>query len=150
MPAFAQCAAIPLPISQPGWDQALGQRVMWLVKQDVQGAELRINPPQLGPVEMRVVLNNGQADVSFTSPHALVRDALEAAMPRLRDMFSDNGLNLVNVNVSQHSFAQQRQDNPYTPGSTASARYQDGLQSVEDPVHDTPARVSAGLVDFYA
>ena len=64
-------------------------------------------------------------------------------------MFSDNGLNLANVNVSQHSFAQQRQDNPYTPGAAASSGYQDGAP-VESPVSDTPARVLAGLVDFYA
>lgn len=141
---------IPLPITHPDWDQALGQRVMWLVKQDVQGAELRINPPQLGPVEMRIVMNNDQATVSFTSQHAAVREALEAAVPRLRDMFSDNGLNLGNVNVSQHSFAQQRQDNPYTPGTAGSSDYQDGAQPVEGTVSDTPARVLAGLVDFYA
>lgn len=154
-PHNAQSAAppastpIPLPVNHPDWDQALGQRVMWLVRQDVQGAELRINPPQLGPIEMRIVMNNDQASVSFTSQHAAVREALEAAVPRLRDMFSDNGLNLGNVNVSQHSFAQQRQDNPYTPGAAASSGYQDGAP-VESPVSDTPARVLAGLVDFYA
>jgi flagellar hook-length control protein FliK len=155
-PHNAQSAAtlvstpIPLPVNHPDWDQALGQRVVWLVKQDVQGAELRINPPQLGPVEMRIVMNNDQASVSFTSQHAAVREALEAAVPRLRDMFSDNGLSLVNVNVSQHSFAQQRQDNPYTPGAVASSGYQDGAQPLEGPVSDTSARVLAGLVDFYA
>jgi flagellar hook-length control protein FliK len=155
-PHNAQSAAppvstpIPLPITHPEWDQALGQRVMWLVRQDVQGAELRINPPQLGPIEMRIVMNNDQASVSFTSQHAAVREALEAAVPRLRDMFSDNGLNLGNVNVSQHSFAQQRQDNPYTPGAAASSGYQDGAQPVEGTVSDTSARVLAGLVDFYA
>ena len=140
---------VPLPITHPDWDQSLAQRVVWLVNQNVQGAELRINPPQLGPVEMRIVMNNDQATVSFTSQHAAVREALEAAVPRLRDMFSDNGLNLGNVNVSQHSFAQQRQDNPYTPGAAASSGYQDGAP-VESPVSDTPARVLAGLVDFYA
>ncbi|HWQ94848.1 MAG TPA: flagellar hook-length control protein FliK [Gammaproteobacteria bacterium] len=141
---------IPLPLTHPDWDQALGQRVMWLVKQDMQGAELRINPPQLGPIEMRIVMNNDQTSVSFTSQHAAVREALEAAVPRLRDMFSDNGLNLANVNVSQHSFAQQRQDNPHTPGAAASSGYQDEAQPVDGRVSDTPARVLAGLVDFYA
>lgn len=154
-PHNAQSAAppvstpIPLPITHPDWDQSLAQRVVWLVNQNVQGAELRINPPQLGPIEMRIVMNNDQASVSFTSQHAAVREALEAAVPRLRDMFSDNGLNLGNVNVSQHSFAQQRQDNPYTPGAAASSGYQDGAP-VESPVSDTPARALAGLVDFYA
>ena len=142
--------AIPLPITHPDWDQALGQRVMWLVNQNVQGAELRINPPQLGPVEMRIVMNNDQATVSFTSQHAAVREALEAAVPRLRDMLSDNGLNLANVNVSQHSFAQQRQDNPYAANPSAPSSYGERSESAELATPGVVTRVISGLVDLYA
>ncbi|MEW6354587.1 MAG: flagellar hook-length control protein FliK [Pseudomonadota bacterium] len=113
--------AIPVPLQQPGWDDALGQRMVWLVKQDVHAAELRINPPQLGPLEMRVTISNtDQASVAFSAPHAAVRDALEAAVPRLRDLFSAGGLNLMDVSVSQHSFAEQRQAQSYpAPGRGA-------------------------------
>ncbi len=142
---------ISLPVTHPDWDQALGQRVVWLVKQDVQGAELRINPPQLGPVEMRIVMNNDQASVSFTSQHAIVREALEAAVPRLRDMFSDSGLNLVNVNVSQHSFAQQRQDNPYAANSSNPLNnYATESEPAGGALSGTVTRVINGLVDLYA
>ncbi len=142
--------AIPLPITHPDWDQSLAQRVVWLVNQNVQGAELRINPPQLGPVEMRIVMNNDQATVSFTSQHAAVREALEAAVPRLRDMFSDNGLTLGNVNVSQHSFAQQRQDNPYAANPSAPSSYGERSEPAEPATPGVVTRVINGLVDLYA
>jgi len=100
-------ATLDTPLRQPGWDQALSERVMWVVNQKVQGVELKLNPAHLGPIEVRVQMQNDQAQVSFVAQHAPVREALEAALPRLREMFSANGFNLVDVNVSQHSFAQQ-------------------------------------------
>lgn len=141
-------AQISVPLHQAGWDQAFAQRVVWLVKQDVQGAELHINPPQLGPMEMRVVLNNDQASVAFTAQHAAVREALEAAMPRLREMLSASGLNLADVNISQHSFAQQRQEPGYAP-HTGFSRL-DALDAEDEPLSNAIVQRSLGLVDFYA
>lgn len=99
---------VETPFRQSGWDQALGDRVLWAANQKLQSAEIKLNPPQLGPIEVRVQMHHDQAQVSFTAQHASVRDALEAAAPRLREMFSANGFNLVDVNVSQHSFAEQQ------------------------------------------
>lgn len=96
------------PFHQPGWDQALSERVLWVAGQKLQSAEIKLNPPQLGPIEVRVQMHQDQAQVSFTAQHAVVREALEASMPRLRDMLNASGFNLVDVNVSQHSFAEQQ------------------------------------------
>lgn len=147
-PLTTQVAA---PLHQPGWEQAFAQQVAWIVKQDVQGAELRINPPHLGAVEMRVVINgDDQASVSFTSQHALVREAIEAAIPRLRDMLSTSGLNLVDVNVSQHSFAQQRHDSGRSTGADSLFQTENAT-GIDDA---QPALVTLhkgmGIVDFYA
>lgn len=100
--------AIDVPLRQPGWDQALGDRVMWAVNQKFQGAEIKLNPPQLGPIEVRIQMHHDQAQVTFTAQHGAVRDALEAALPRLREMFAASGVGLGDVNVSQHSFAEQQ------------------------------------------
>ena len=100
--------SIEVPFRQPGWGQALSERVVWVVNQKLQGAEIKLNPPQLGPIEVRIQMHQDQAQVSFTAHHASVREALEAALPRLREMFAANGLDLGDVNVSQHSFAEQQ------------------------------------------
>ncbi|MGV8501895.1 flagellar hook-length control protein FliK, partial [Pseudomonas aeruginosa] len=46
-----------------------------------------------------------QTQVTFASPNAGVRDALESQMHRLRDMFSQQGMNQLDVNVSDQSLA---------------------------------------------
>ena len=97
---------LDMHFQQTGWDGAVGDRVMWLVNQRLQGAEIRLNPPELGPIEVRINMQGDQAQVSFSAQHASVREALEAAIPRLRDMFGSAGLDLGDVNVSRHSSGQ--------------------------------------------
>jgi len=105
----APTVVLNTPFGQADWDQALGERIQWLASQKVQGAQVKLNPANLGPMEVRIQMQNDQASIQFTSHHALVREALEAALPRLRDMFEASGVQLVNVDVSSgQSFAQQQ------------------------------------------
>lgn len=94
-------ARVPVAVGQPGWGEAVGQQVTWFVSQKISSASLRLNPQHLGPMEMAVTMDGDKASITFTSQHSIVRDALESSIPRLREMLSENGLNLVNVNVSQ-------------------------------------------------
>ncbi|MGB5145940.1 MAG: flagellar hook-length control protein FliK [Porticoccaceae bacterium] len=92
------------PVGQPGWGRELGSRVLWLAKDNQQHAELRLNPPHLGPLEVRISLQPDQgASLSFLSSHSAVRDAVAGALPQLREMLADGGFNLLGVNVSHHS-----------------------------------------------
>lgn len=100
---------VAVPVGQTGWDDAFSQRVAWVATNSQQIAQLHLNPPNLGPLEIRISLSSDQTHAAFTSPHAAVRDAIEAALPRLREMLADNGLSLGNVNVSSESFQQQAQ-----------------------------------------
>ena len=102
-------ATVAVPVGQTGWDAAFSQRVTWVATNTQQIAHLHLNPPNLGPLEVRISLASDQATAVFTSPHAVVREAIEAALPRLREMLADNGLSLGNVNVSSESFQQQQQ-----------------------------------------
>lgn len=100
---------VETPVGQGNWDRALSERVQWLAGQGVQRAQITLNPAHLGPMEVRIQVQNDQATVHFTSAHAVVRDALEAALPRLREMLGASGVELVNVDVSSgQSFAEQR------------------------------------------
>ncbi len=102
--------ALPIhtPMGEKGWDQAMGERILWMVGRQVQGAEVRITPPQLGPVEIQISIRNDQANVTFTAQHGVVRDALEASIPRLREMLSENNLQLANVDVNQRNAGEGR------------------------------------------
>lgn len=91
---------LDVPMSQPSWNEAMGNRVMWMVNQNVQGAELRLNPPHLGPLEIRVSMEGDRAHVQFLAAHATTRDTLDAAIPRLREMLAESGVQLGDVDVS--------------------------------------------------
>jgi flagellar hook-length control protein FliK len=138
----------PLPFAQPGWEQGLGNRVMWMVNQQVQTAELRMNPAHLGPLEVRISIRDDQATVSFVSAHGQVREALQAAIPQLREMLNNNGLNLADVNIAQHSFADTRQ-RPGDPQSQSS-RGQGETASGESHGETLALVGRLGLIDDYA
>jgi len=112
---------VQIPVGQSGWGRAVGQQVVWFVSQNITAANMRLNPQQLGPMEMQLSMEGDKASVAFVSQHAVVRDALESAIPRLREMFAENGLNLANVNVSQQGYSGQRDQASTGSGQTAGA-----------------------------
>src|SRR5690606_37760755 len=93
-------------VGNPQWSQAVGDRVLWLAAQNITSAELRLDPPELAPMQVRVSVHQDQVQVTFASPHAGVREALDQGAARLREMFNEQGLNL-NVEVSDQSLSRR-------------------------------------------
>lgn len=104
----APVGVVQLPVGASGWSDAVGQKVVWMAGQHQQVAELHLNPPQLGPMEVRLTINNDQVSALFVSHQPAVREALEAAIPRLREMFAESGMMLGNAMVSSDSLPQQQ------------------------------------------
>lgn len=99
--AFVPQTGLAQSFGQPQWSQAVGERVLWLAAQNLSVADIRLDPPELGSLQVRVTVNQEQASVTFVTPHAQVRDVLDQQATRLREMFAEQGLNLVNVDVSE-------------------------------------------------
>lgn len=150
--APAQTLALDVPMRQAGWDQAFAERVVWMAKQGVQEAQIHLNPRNMGPIEVHVSVQKEQASVAFVAHHAVTRDALEAAMPRLRDMLQDSGLNLAQSEVSQHD-RQREQAAGFAGGQGQGQRGHAGAMA-DDEVRltETVLRGGSGLgaVDYYA
>jgi flagellar hook-length control protein FliK len=72
-----QSAGAPLqlklstPVNQQGWDRGVGQQVLWMVNNKQQTAQIRLNPPELGPIEVKVSVQNDTAQVQFTAMYPL-------------------------------------------------------------------------------
>jgi len=144
--AFVVQTGVPVPVGTPQWSQAVGDKVLWLAAQNVSSAEIRLDPPELGPMQVKVSVNQDQASVTFTSPHPAVREALDQQLNRLREMFSEQGLNLVNVDVSDKSFAQQEREQEESAKNSGSA----GLDEEELTPAAVTQAISMRLVDHYA
>ncbi len=139
-----------LPVGQPGWDQGLGQRVQWMVNQNIQQAEIKLTPPNLGPLEIKISVQHDQTHVTFLAAQAPTREALEASIPRLREMLGEINLNLANVNVGQQQAGGSEQG-----GATHSPGFSGGEDvastSVQLSTESSGQRLSGrGLLDTYA
>lgn len=88
------------PVLDPAWQSALGERVLWMAGNQVKNAELRLNPAELGPLQVQVSVDDRGVNVSITAAHAVTREALESALPRLRELLADSGMQLADANVS--------------------------------------------------
>jgi flagellar hook-length control protein FliK len=98
----------PVRLQARSFPEDLGQRVVWMASNGQHTAELRVDPPQLGPVEVRLTLSGDQANLTLLSSHAAVRDALQSSLPRLQEMLTGIGIDLGSVNVGTHSPGQDR------------------------------------------
>ena len=148
--------AISVPMKTPQWGDELSNRVMWMVQHDVQTASIKINPPHLGPLEVQVSMNKDHVDVSFNSHHVAVKEALDASMPKLKEMLGSSGLQLGDANVTHHSFSGQSQYNnqgsgqqyPGASGHNIDTTLSDSEEVVSPTIYSWD--VGAGAIDFYA
>ncbi len=142
---FVPQSVVATPVGQPQWSQAVGDKVLWLASQNLAAAELRLDPPDLGPMQVRVSVQNDQVQVTFTSPHASVREALDQSANRLREMFNEQGLNL-NMDVSDQSLARhQSREDSQSSGNGGQAE----ADTDEQVLQETPIQ-QLRLVDHYA
>ncbi|OMH30038.1 flagellar hook-length control protein FliK [Motiliproteus sp. MSK22-1] len=89
------------------WTPGVSQRVSWMASQQIGRAELRLDPPELGSLNIRLTIHQDQASLSITSPSAQVREVLEQQMPRLREMLAESGIDLQQADVSDQPASQQ-------------------------------------------
>ncbi|TVO57263.1 flagellar hook-length control protein FliK [Denitromonas halophila] len=102
-PQAAQ-AALPIhvgtPASDAAWGDAVANRVLWLVGQNNSKAELILTPPHLGKLEISLTVTGDTTTAQFTAATPAAREALEQAMPRLREMLEQAGVTLTDSNVN--------------------------------------------------
>jgi flagellar hook-length control protein FliK len=108
--AASSPVSIATPVTQTAWADEFSQKITWIATQHTQSAELHLNPPHLGPLDVVLKISGDQASATFTSPHAAVRDAIEQALPKLREMLADNGIMLGNAMVNDQA-TKNGQDN---------------------------------------
>lgn len=151
-PAAAAHAAPPslhiaAAVDTPAFAPALAQQVSWMVREGLGMASLHLNPPELGPVSVQIVVDGRQARVDFGAEMALTRSAIEDSLPRLASAMQEAGLTLSGGGVFD---GRPPRDAPEPPVERGPA--------VEEGARPTPAsgagpgvRTSTrGLVDLVA
>lgn len=134
--------AVATPITHPGWAEDVGHQITWLAEQGTSKAELVLTPPHLGRIEIKLEIGTDLSTAQFVSASPQVREALEQAMPRLREMLAQGGISLGEANVSS--------DQPSRDGGGSDSRSQRGRDGGGDIAVAPAARRGVGLVDLFA
>jgi flagellar hook-length control protein FliK len=144
------------PATSAEFRAALGAQVSFFARAGVQQAELHLNPADMGPVSIQIVVDGQQAQVNFGADSALTRQIIESGMPELAGALRDAGLTLTGGGVSQHAGGGQRQDanGGGSPGDTASNGHSDTTSDLSarqvEQTRRSAVRISQGGVDLYA
>lgn len=128
------------PDPDAGFGDDLGMRVGWMVDQKLGEAQIRVHPEHVGPIDVRVQLDGQRVSAEFNSANADVRQALEAGLGRLRDMLSQQGLQLAHAGVGDGQ--REGQGNGQGPADSTAT----GTTAEDAP----RLRASRGLLDEYA
>ncbi|WP_095127769.1 flagellar hook-length control protein FliK [Pseudomonas sp. Irchel s3h14] len=153
----------PIAMHQSGWTEEVVNRVMYLSSANLKAADIQLQPAELGRLDIRVnMVPDQQTQVTFMSAHPSVREALDGQMHRLRDMFAQQGMGQVDVNVSDQSRGWQGQGQEQAQqGQSQGGRTNASggrLDSMDEELAPTAAEVAASTtsvigssaVDYYA
>lgn len=141
---------INLPVKHPQWGQAFGQRVVFMANQSLQQAQITLNPEKLGKIQVLLKMDKDQVmNVSLAAQNGMTREAIENALPRLREMLEQAGINLGNVDISeQKQFAENGAQEDNGSEGSAAGNSKTGDDSVTDE-SETVVSASDSLVDYY-
>jgi flagellar hook-length control protein FliK len=145
-------------VGTDAWENQLGQKVVYMIGSEDQTASLTLNPPDLGPMQVVLSVSNDQASVSFSSNQEEVRQALENALPRLREMMSESGIALgnasVNAGMPDGRQAQQQDSSPRGGRNYGRANGAGAVESADAAAPRVVARSTLlgdrGMVDTFA
>lgn len=99
---------VATPFKDSGWNEAVGDRIVWMANHQIQSAQLNINPEHLGPIQINIAIDaQNLTNVQFIASQPEVRQALVDSMPQLNALFQESGLSLGQSNVGSQSNQQQ-------------------------------------------
>jgi flagellar hook-length control protein FliK len=135
---------IHAPVGSPAFADDVTTQVTGLAQSGVTQAQLQLNPADMGPVQVHITLQAGQASVWFSANHADTRAALEQSLPRLRELFAGAGMPLTDSGVFREPPQQQRQSVPAANSATATA------DPAVAPTVTQVSNIRLALLDTYA
>jgi flagellar hook-length control protein FliK len=147
-PAAPVDAAVATPLASPEFAQAFAVQVSVLLRDGVQRAELHLNPAEMGPVSVHIVVDGTQARIDFGADALATRQAIEAGLPELASALRDAGMTLQGGGVSQHARDPHEGAGPGDGSAASRASWRDDDPRPATVVHQRT--VAAGGVDLYA
>jgi flagellar hook-length control protein FliK len=135
-------AEVRSPMGTQAWADEVGGHLTWMASHGRESASLTLTPEHLGPIEVRITTQDGQTSVWFGAQNADTRSAIEQALPRLRELFSSQGLSLADSGVFREAPRQQPQNFSDAANGSSNGEAAAVVTSV--------AKRGNGILDLYA
>jgi flagellar hook-length control protein FliK len=146
--------SVNAPVEQSSrWASEMGDRLAWVARNGMSSATLQVNPPQLGPIEVRIQMSGDQAAVSFAAVQPQTREAIQQALPALASSFAAQGLSLGQTSVGRDNQPQQSRADGSSGNNANRGTDAIGAVSVDNTSSSSGAigtnRGGTGLVDTF-
>ena len=109
-------------------------------------ARLQLHPAELGRMAVSLIMEGDEARVSFVVDTSQAKQAVEASLPRLRDLMNEAGLSLTDADVSDRHAKEN--ENQRAEGVTGETNGDSGSDAEDFQESNSPS--SSQLVDTFA
>lgn len=141
----AKSLDMPVDINSSQWADKFSEHIIWLGNQGIKSALIKIHPEDLGPLEISIKVVKDNASVNISSQNSTVRDIVDQALPRLREMMAEQGLNLTDVHIGADANSRQFSQHSNSAEDGFTSHYEEEIQSTV-----SSKRTQEGLIDYFA
>ncbi|EPA8651646.1 flagellar hook-length control protein FliK [Photobacterium damselae] len=147
----------PLLLTKEQAGDQLADKVQMMAAKNLKQIDIRLDPPELGRMQIKLSLHDdNQASIQFQVAHQQTRDLIDQAMPRLRELLLQQGMQLAQSSVHQETSQQFSQHFNQQSGQDSSAFGSGGHSDGSHDGHDDGTIIegyvttSSDRVDYYA
>lgn len=116
----------PLQLTKELANEQVAEKVQMMMSKNLKNLDIRLDPPELGQMKIRMTMNNDVANVHFTVSSQQARDVIEQTLPRLREMLAQQGMQLADSSVQQQNSGQSQDSYNNGEQQSGSNRTNDG------------------------
>lgn len=98
----------PMTLTREMAHEQVAEKVQMMMSKNLKQLDIRLDPPELGRMQIRMTMNNDVANVHFTVANPQAREMIEQTLPRLREMLAQQGMQLADSSVQQQASGQQQ------------------------------------------
>ncbi|WP_377109281.1 flagellar hook-length control protein FliK [Pseudoalteromonas sp. R86517] len=133
--------------------KVLQERVSSMLSISNKEAEIRLDPPEMGSMQIRIRSDAEQTQINFVVQNQQAKEALEQSMPRLREMLAEQGIDLGESTISYGQSGNEQSDEGegQSQGQTANKNTQQDKNDEQDGANPQSSRQqTSSSIDYYA
>ena len=127
----------PMVLTKENASDQVSERIQMMMAKNLKQVDIRLDPPELGRMQIRMTLNSDTATVHFTVQNQQTREMVDQSMPRLREMLSQQGIQLADTSVQQQGSGQQQRHasaDAHNQGSSGAGQSHGDVDALEEGV----------------